>query len=58
VEEILAHLFIGYPFAQTCRATIHIVFIEDELFLALEEVKAQLVVPFFMEIIITFCWTI
>jgi hypothetical protein len=62
VEETLAHLFIGCPFSQACWATIHIAFTEDEPedepFLALEEVKGQLAVPFFMEIIITFCWSI
>jgi hypothetical protein len=58
MDETLTHLFITCPFTQSCWLAIQIVFTEVDPFLALEEVRAQLNVPFFMDIIITFCWSI
>lgn len=58
VQKALAYLFIGCSFAQSCWATINIDITEDDPFLVLQDIKMQLAVPFFMEIIVTFCWNI
>jgi hypothetical protein len=58
IDETLSHLFITCPFAQTCWLKLQVVFMEADPFSALEEVKAQLGVPFLMEILILFCWII
>lgn len=58
IEETLAHLFISCPFAQACWATINVVISMDDPFIALEDIRMQLAVPFFMDIIVTFCWNI
>jgi hypothetical protein len=57
-NETLPHLFLTCSFAQACWLKIHIVLLEADPFLALNEVKAQLNVPFFMDIVIMFCWSI
>ena len=46
------------PFAQVCWLKLNVVFVETNPFLALEEIKTQLHLPFFMDIIILFCWII
>jgi hypothetical protein len=51
-------MFLSCPFAQACWLKINITFVETDPFLALEEIKAQLSLPFFMDIIILFCWSI
>ena len=56
VEESSEHLFIHCPFAQSCWATLGIQVGQDDPFSTLEQIKLQLNVPFFMEIIILMCW--
>jgi len=58
VEESSEHLFIHCPFAQSCWATLGIQVGQDDPFSTLEQIKLQLNVPFFMEIIILMCWCI
>jgi len=52
VDETLTHVFIHYNFAQLCWSTIGLVVGQDDAFTTLENLKVQLGVPFFMDIII------
>ena len=58
VEESLAHLFLHCPFAQGCWSAIGLNVGILDPFIALESLRIQLNVPFFMEIIILMCWGI
>jgi len=58
IEESLEHLFIHCNFAQLCWASIGVMVGFDDAFTTLENLKLQLAVPFFMEIIITMSWCI
>ena len=58
VEETLSHLFLTCHFAQVCWIKLNVIFVETDPFLAFEEIKTQLHVPFYMDIIILFCWSI
>ena len=58
-EESLLHLFLGCPFAFQCWNRMGIQ-VDPAVgpFQNLQNLKNQLQVPFFMEIIILMCWTI
>ena len=58
VEESVFHLFINCPFAHLCWSSIGLVVGQDDAFITLENLRTQLGVPFFMDIIITMCWCI
>ena len=58
MEESLEHLFIYCNFAQLCWASIGLMVGYDDAFTTLENLKLQLRVPLFMEIIITMSWCI
>nr|TKW21616.1 hypothetical protein SEVIR_4G130700v2 [Setaria viridis] len=59
VEEDLFHLLIGCPFAQLCWINIGLFAnLDHEPYVVLESFKAELQVPFFMEIIIIMSWCI
>ena len=58
VDETLTHVFIHYNFAQLCWSTIGLVVGQDDAFTTLENLKVQLGVPFFMDIIIIMSWCI
>ena len=58
VEETLSHLFLTCPFAQVCWIKLNVIFVETDPFMALEEVQNQLQIPFHMEVIILYCWSI
>ncbi|KAG0545165.1 hypothetical protein BDA96_02G338400 [Sorghum bicolor] len=49
-EETLEHLFLYCPFTNTCWLALN-----TQLF---ESFKQQLNVPFFMEIVILYCWSL
>jgi hypothetical protein len=58
-EETLIHLFLDCSFSATCWATLGL-FIHNlvDPFATLESFKLQIQQPFFMEIIVTMCWSI
>jgi len=58
-DETLRHLFLDCPFANQCWNWINVQ-IDHQLdpFQIIQSLKAQLQVPFFMEIIIIMCWVI
>ena len=58
VEESLTHLFIHCPFAHACWASIGLMVGQDDPFTTLEQLKNQLGVPFFVEVIVLMCWCI
>ena len=58
VEETLMHLFIHCPFAQACWNSIGVIVVQADPFVTLDQLKNQLGVPFFMEIIIVMSWCI
>ena len=58
VEESLAHLFLHWLFAQGCWSTIGLNVGQSDLFITLVNLRSQLNVPFFMEVIILMCWGI
>jgi len=59
MEESLNHLLLHCPFAISCWNWLQIqVNPDSNVPQAMESFKAQLQVPFFMEIIILMCWTI
>ena len=58
IEESLEHLFIHCPFVISCWDAIGIQIGFDDPFTTLEQLKLQLGVPFFMEIIILMNWCI
>ena len=58
VEESLTHLFIHCPFSQACWASIGLNVSTDDPFDNLDQFKHQLVIPFFMEIIVLMSWSI
>ena len=58
VEETLMHLFIQCPFAQACWNSIGVIVVQADPFVTLDQLKNQLGVPFFMEIIIVMSWCI
>ena len=57
VEETLSHLFLICPFAQACWIKLNVI-VEMDPFLAFEEIKTQLQVPFYMDIIVLSYWSI
>jgi len=57
-DETLEHLFIHCSFAQGCWASIGLHVGHDGPFDTLEQLKVQLGVPFFMDIIIVMSWCI
>jgi hypothetical protein len=59
IEEDLLHMLFHCPFAMACWYSLQ-VFIpnSEDISIILESLKDQLRVPFFMEIIITMCWSI
>lgn len=57
-EESLAHLFINCSFAQACWASIGLLVTAVDSFDTLMDLKNQLAVPFFMEVIIILSWCI
>lgn len=59
VEESLAHLLIHCPFAESCRAWINCHILHQVgLYQNLQNFRAQLQTPFFMEVIILMGWSI
>lgn len=59
VEETLHHLLFDCPFAMACWNTLHLLVPGGATtFQILEAFKTQLRLPFFMEIVITMCWSI
>ena len=58
IEESLSHLFLSCPFAQSCWIKLNIVLVEIDPYLALEKIQEQLNVPFALDIIILFSWSI
>jgi hypothetical protein len=59
IEETLLHLFVECPFAQACWNTLHLLLpTQNDFFQVLVSLKAQIRLPFFMEIVITMCWSI
>jgi hypothetical protein len=59
VEEDLIHLLFDCPFALACWDTLHFTVPNtSESSCITESFRAQLQLPFFMEIIITMCWSI
>lgn len=59
LEESLIHLFLACPFSRDCWITLGLV-IQNlaDPFGTLHSFRQQLQVPFFMEIIVTMCWSI
>jgi hypothetical protein len=58
-EEDLLHLLFHCPFAVACWYSLQLFILNSEdIFVILEDLKTQLRVPFFMEIILTMCWAI
>ena len=58
VEETLPHLFMHCSFAQSCWASIGLTIGMNGPFSSLENLRLQLGVPFFMEVIILMNWCI
>ena len=58
VEESLPHLFLHWLFAQGCWSTIGLNVGQSDLFITLVNLRSQLNVPFFVEVIILMCWGI
>ena len=59
VEEDLFHLFFHCPFAGACWNTLQLLVPNcSEFDQVLEAHKIQLHIPFFMEVIVTLCWSI
>jgi len=58
VEESLSHLFLHCPFAQSCWNSIGLLIGRSDPYSSLENLRTQLGVPFFMEIIILMSWCI
>ena len=57
-DESLQHLFIRCPFSIDYWTNIGLMVGDDAPFATLEHLKQQLVVPFFMEVIILMSWSI
>ena len=59
VEETVEHLFLHCEFAKACWSLLGLVVPSSlDPFQIMEHFKAQLNVPFFMEIIIPLCWNL
>jgi hypothetical protein len=59
VDEDLAHLLFHCPFATACWFSISMVIPgTSDPGLIVESLRAQLGQPFFMEIVVTMCWSI
>jgi len=50
-EDDLAHLFLTCSFARDCWSTIGLQVTQDDPWSAFDSLKAQLEIPFFMEVI-------
>ena len=58
VDESLVHLFLHCPFAQSCWNGLGLIIGHNNPFITLEQLKDQLNLPFFMEIIVVMSWRI
>lgn len=58
VEENRNHLFLDFPFAQQCWSLIQLHIGPGDPQQTLLELKYQLRVPLFMDVIILMCWAI
>ena len=58
IDESLTHLFFSCPFAQACWIRLNIVLVELDPVLAMEEIRDQINLPFFMDIMIVFYWSL
>lgn len=59
IEESLFHLFFDCPFAMACWYSLNLVIpVNCTPLQIFEAFKAQLQIPFFLEIIVTMCWSI
>ena len=58
IEESLSHLFFTCHFAQSCWLRLNIILVESEPLPALEEIREQINHRFYMDIIITFYWSL
>jgi len=58
VEESLAHLFLHYSFALACWSSNSLVISPTDPYVALEHLKLQLGIAFFMDVIILMSWCI
>jgi len=58
MEETLSHLFFDCPFALAYWSKLNIMIIGNSTWQILEAVKEQINLPFFMEIIVTFYWSL
>lgn len=58
-EETLIHLFLDCPFAISCWSTLGLFILNpNDPFQTIASFRDQLNLPFFMEVIISMCWTI
>jgi hypothetical protein len=59
VEESLFHLIFDCPFAMACWDTLNLLVpVSSSPLQIFKAFKTQLHVPFFMEILVTMCWSI
>ena len=58
VEESISHLFLHCMFARSCWSSIGLNIGQSDPFTTLKQLRNQLNVPFFMEVIILMCWGI
>jgi len=59
VEETLIHLLVNCPFAVACWNTLNLnILIHDDFLQVIISFKDQIWLPFYMEIMVTMCWSI
>jgi len=58
MDETLFHLFFDCPFALACWIKLNIVLVGNSTWQVLEAIKEHINLPFFMEIMITFYWSL